>query len=340
MTEPVLVMPTYTWWQQRQATAANESSPEYERVQSPFNCNSLEETPKARIVEGEKTLKKGVFGKKRGKVAVGIEVPDSYHISIGQQNTAATTNSLSLPIKMRYSPISTDLPPNISSLSARLYARTSYTVDPSKPRLAGTYATSIAILKTATPSTSTPLWLEDSSISDLSFVSNLLIPLTLPSAAGSAGSAGSAKRVLLPSFESCHISRSYEIEVKIGFEGGNEVSLKAPTSIIAKPAALDDEVAFEQRIKAADDWSPPDDAATEVEPELLRPTAATLLTNDSESEESRELDESDQDIITTGLNVGRLERVEEYTDPPPDYELVVAPVNKNEVHERVTAIAA
>lgn len=331
--ESVQVMPTYTWWQQRQPHTPSESSPEYERVESPFRLP--EESPKTRNVEQEKVLKKGLFGKKRGKVSVDIEATDSYSINVGQSTPTTMSNSLSLPIKMRYSPISADLPPNVSSLSARLYARTKYSVDPSKPQFTATYATSIPILKTSTPSPSTPLWLEDSSTSAISFVSNLLIPMTLPPAAGS-----SEKKVLLPSFESCLISRSYEIEVKIGFEGGNEVVLKVPISIIAKPATSDDEVAFEQRIKAADDWSPPDDAGTEVEPELLRPTAITLRNNNTESEDSDEVEESDPDSVTAGLNVVRLDGVEEPSDAPPDYELVIAPINKNVVHERVTAVAA
>jgi hypothetical protein len=331
--EPVHIMPIYTWWQQQQARIPHEHSPQYESVQSPFR--PPEEPVMARTIEREKVLRKGLFGKKRGKVAVAIEVPDSYHIKVGHLNTITMANSLSLPIKLRYSPISADLPPNVSSLSARLHARTKYTVDPNKSQLTGTYGTSITILKTATPSTSTPLWLEDSSTSELSFVSNLLIPMTLPSAAGS-----SERKVLLPSFESCNISRFYETEVKIGFEGGNEIVLNVPTSVIAKPATPDDEVDFEQRVKAADDWSPPDDAVTEVEPELLRPTALTLRNNDTESRESGELDESDQDSVTMDLGMVRLQGVEEHSDPPPGYELVVAPINKNEVHERVTAIAA
>ena len=146
----------------------------------------------------------------------------------------------------------------------------------------------------------------------------------------------------LPSFESCHVSRSYEIEVKIGFEGGNEIVLKVPTSIIAKPATLDDEAAFEQRVKAADDWSPPDDAETDVEPELLRPTALTLHNNDNEREEDEyeDLSSSDQESITEGADVVRLEGVEDHVDRPPDYELLVAPISKTGVHERITAVAA
>lgn len=332
-TEPVHIFPVYAWWSQRPAPISHESSPDYERVESPFR--SPQESLQPRVIEREKVLKKGLFGKKRGKIAVGVEVQDSYYISIGHKHTTMS-NSISLPIKMRYSPISADLPPNVSSLSARLHARTTYSVDPSKPHFTGTYGTSLTILKSPTPSTATPLWLEDSSTSAISFVANLLIPMTLPSAAGS-----SQKQVLLPSIQSCHISRSYEIEVKIGFDGGNEIGLKVPTTIIAKPATLNDELAFEQRVKTADDWSSPDDAETEVEPELLRPTFRSLRNNDNEREEDENLGPSDWDNIAAVVDLVRSEGVEELTEPPPDYELVIALINKNNrVHERITAVAA
>jgi hypothetical protein len=330
-TEPVHIVPVYAWWSKREGPMSQESSPDYERMESPFR--TPQEPLEPRVVEREKVLKKGLFGKKRGKVAVGVEVQDSYYLNTAHETKMS--NSMSLPIKMRYSPISADLPPNVSSLSARLHARTTYSVDPSKPHFTGTYGTSLTILRSSTPSTATPLWLEDSSTSAISFVANLLIPMTLPSAAGS-----SEKQVLLPSFQSCHISRSYEIEVKIGFEGGNEIVLKVPTTIIAKPATLGDIAAFEQRVKAADDWSSPDDAETEVEPELLRPTLVTLRNNDIEREEDEDLGSNDQESIVVAVDSVRSASVEEHTEAPPDYELVISPINKNCVHERITAVAA
>ena len=330
--EPVHIFPVYAWWSKRPAPMSHESSPDYERVESPFR--PPQESLQPRVIEREKVLKKGLFGKKRGKIAIGVEVQDSYYISVGH-NHATMPNSKSLPIKMRYSPMSADLPPNVSSLSARLHARTTYSVDPSKPHFTGTYGTSLAILKSSTPSTATPLWLEDSSTSAISFVANLLIPMTLPSAPGS-----SQKQVLLPSFQSCHISRSYEIEVKIGLDGGNEIVLKVPTTIIAKPATQNDELAFEQQVNAADDWSPPDDAESELEPELLRPTFLTLRNNDNERVEDENLASSDQESIPAVVDLARSEGVEEPTEPPPDYELMIAPISKNRVHERITAVAA
>src|SRR5271155_1348043 len=133
--EPVQIMPLYPWWQSRRP---RQASPSYELVESPSQTPSEHGHPKT--VEVEKTLKKGFLGKKKGRVTVSMEVPDSYHINVGQSDN--TVNPLSMPIKMRYSPISADLPPNVNSLSARLHARTKYNVDSGKdPRNSGVYNT-------------------------------------------------------------------------------------------------------------------------------------------------------------------------------------------------------
>lgn len=116
--------------------------------------------------------------------------------------------------------------------------------------------------------------------------------------------------------------------------------LKVPTAIIAKPATLGDIAAFEQRVKAADDWSSPDDAETEVEPELLQPTLITLRNNDIEREEDEDLGLNDQESIAVAVDSVRSVSVDEHTEAPPDYELVISPINKNCVHERITAVAA
>src|SRR5438046_4103516 len=153
--EPVQILPMYCWWQSRQSQPPRESSMS-ERGECPLGLPS--ESNLSKTVEAEKTIKKGFLGKKKGTVTVAIEVPDSYHINVGHSQT-----TYFMPVKMRYSPISADLPPSVSSLSARLHARTAYNVDARKdPRNSGTYSMNVTILKTSTPSTSTPLWLEDS----------------------------------------------------------------------------------------------------------------------------------------------------------------------------------
>ena len=333
--EPVQIMPLYPWWQSRRFQPA---SPSYELVESASQTPSQHGQPTT--IEVEKTLKKGFLGKKKGRVAVSIEVPDSYHIRVGPSDN--TVNPLSMPIQMRYSPISADLPPNVSSLSARLHACTKYNVDSGKlPRNTGTYNTSITLLKAATPSTSTPLWLEDSESDKLSFVSNLLIPMNLPPAAGSPLSKG--QKVLLPSFESCLISRSYELEVRIGFEGGSEVVVRLPTSIIAKPATLAAETALEEAVQVANNWTPPgrDAIAGEVEPELLRPTLRTLNINDPESNETTDTEVSDANIMANTEPL-RDQITSVPSDSPPDYELVINATFNDKIvdNHRVIAIAA
>ena len=278
-----------------------------------------------------------MFGKKKGIVSVSVETADVYHINIGQSDTTLG-NVLSMPIKMRYLPISADLPPRVSSLSARLHARTFYNVDSRRElRNGGTYNASVTILKTLNPSTSTPLWLEDSTSSQLSFVSNLLVPMNLPPAAGSQTAKG--EKVLLPSFESCLVSRSYEVEVRVGFDGGSEIVLRFPTSIFAKPATSAAEAAFDSAVRVADNWSPPGQVvAGEVEPELLRPTQFNLNINDPDSSDSSDT-ESATDIHTGQQSPDQITGL--LSDLPPDYAMIVESNNHKQVVEHhVTAVVA
>lgn len=338
-TEPVQILPVYSWWHRRQSQFSSQSSPTYEQVQSPLEESP--EVPVSKVIETERVLKKGLFGKKKGKVSVSIEVPDSYYVNVGQRGTTCP-NSLSMPVTMRYTPISADLPPNVSSLGARLQAHTYYNVDGrTNPGNAGTYHTSITILKTSTPSTSTPLWLEDDSSNQLSFVSNLLIPMTLPSAAGNTTEKGA--KILLPSFESCLISRTYDIEIKIGFDGGNEILVRVPTQILAKPGTSEEEVAVETAIREADEWVPPDQVeATEVEPELMRPTLQNIRSGSRASIEGELVSQSENEEIEETVD-----GIEDNEEPipvpledPPEYAQVVAPINKNGVIVQLTALAA
>ena len=333
--EPVLIMPLYPWWQSRRPRQAN---PSYDIIESSARTPSQHGRPTN--LKAEKTLKKGFLGKKKGRVAVNIEVPDSYYINVGGSDN--TVNPLSMPITMRYSPISADLPPNVCSLSARLHACTKYNVDRGKDRRnTGSYNTSITLLKAVTPSPSTPLWLEDSSSNQLSFVSNLLIPMNLPPAAGSPSSKG--QKVLLPSFESCLVSRSYELEVRIGFEGGSEVVLRLPTSIIAKPATSAVETALEEAVRIAQNWTPPGQelVAGDVETELLRPTLHSFNINDPETNET-----TDSEVPATFSRPSVVEQLPNQitnvsNDSPPDYELVIAARNhKTPEGHCVMAVAA
>jgi len=337
------VLPVYSWWHRRQSEIPLQASPTYEPVPSLLQV----EPPASKTIGAEKVIKKGLFGKKKGKVSMSVEVPDSYYINVGQGGMV-TPNSLTMPVKLRYTPISADLPPNVSSLGARLQAHTSYNVDGrGNPGNSGVYNTSVVILKASTPSTPTPLWLEDPSNGELTFISNLLIPTTLPPAAGSNVEKGA--KVLLPSFESCLISRNYDIELRIGFEAGNDISLCIPITILAKPATSEAESAMETAIREANEWVPPDQAvAMEVEPELLRPTLENLRSSSqqlvsvasTESEETEESEEIEEIQEVNGVEVS--EEVEPIPlDDPPQYETVVTPMDKDlGVIVQVTALAA
>lgn len=327
--ENIHILPVYSWWQSRHSS---QLSPSYEYVES---ASQLSGTPK--VVEVERAVKKGLMGKKKGSIAVSVEVPDAFYVNV---DASQISNSQSLTIAMRYTPMSADHPPNVSSLSARLHARTKYNVDSHADlRNVGTYNTSITILKASTPSTSTPLWFEDSGSTRPSFVASLLVPLSLPPVAGSAVAKG--QKVLLPSFESCLISRSHEIEVRIGFEGGNEVSLRIPTSILAKPATAAAEAALDQAVQLANSWVPSeqDEAAREIEPELLRPTLRTLRINDPTGTEPSDLEgalSSEGRVRSCPVTLD-----EPDLHSPPDYTTANSTANRKDVVEHhITALAA
>ena len=330
--ERVQILSLYTWWQHQ---FSGNTSPTYEEMESPAGTGSPVANPK--VTRVEKVLKKGLLGKKRGVISIGIEAPDSYDISVGTSETVKT--AVSVAIQMRYSPITADLPPKISILSAKLLAHTTYNVDSNQDRRnQGVYSTSVKLIKPLTPSTSAPLWLEDSSSGELAFVSNLLVPISLPPAAGTRSVKG--EKVLIPSFESCLISRSYEIEIRIGFDGGSDIMGRVPATILAKPPTCAAGRVLNDAIRSANEWTPPDqDAiARDLEPELLRPSIHNLHLRDIPS---RDDDSSPTDSATpqpstlitqTNQLPGRL---------PPDYEAQIASRNTKGIMEHfITAKAA
>ena len=87
------------------------------------------------------------------------------------------------------------------------------------------------------------------------FLTEFIVPLNLPPTASLSKTKGTS--VLLPSFECCSISLSYEIELKIGLEIGGDISVRFPANIVAKPGTSLAEVEFEEAIRTADSWSSP-----------------------------------------------------------------------------------
>jgi hypothetical protein len=126
------------------------------------------------------------------------------------------------------------------------------------------------------------------------------------------------------------ISRSYEVEIKIGFDGGSEVILRVPTTIVAKPATSAAEAAFDNAIRIADNWVPPGrgTAADEVEPELLRPAAFNLNINDPESSDASDTDSESVEIAHAADPIENVP-----LESPPEYAPVITSVNGKEVVE-------
>lgn len=205
-----------------------------------------------RTVQKDKLLKTGILRKTLGQVSISMDILPSYAIKLDINSP----NSISMPIKLRYLGQSNAPPPKITKLSARLYIFTKSTANlPPHLNLSSTYRTSLTVLKAATPSTSTSLWEEESHCGQLCSTMNLTIPLNLPPTAGSSKIKG--ENVLLPSFETLLISRSYDVEVKIDFENGGEVLLHCPIIFVAKPGTSAGETELDARIHHADSGGSP-----------------------------------------------------------------------------------
>ena len=151
--EPIQVMPTYLRWQNCHFPLVAQTSPAYEPLQSSaFNPPCTK-----KIAFAQKNLRKGFLRQSKGSLTVSVEIPGRFHLNVGNLEG----NSFSLPVILRYFPVSADVPPRVRSLSARLYAITKYNVDSGIDfRNVNSYATTIPLLNASTPSTSTPLWLE------------------------------------------------------------------------------------------------------------------------------------------------------------------------------------
>jgi len=250
----VQILPVYPQWNLNRM----QISPVSEHVDSSLQNSGPREV--------EKVLKSGVLGKKKGVVNVSVQIPDCFAVTVDD----ITTHSMSIPVVLRYSPIKGDSPPNITLLAARLHAKTDYNVDSRHySAFSGTYNCSIIILRPYTPSPLT--WIEDLSSDQLFFTSNLTIPLALPYLVGSSTTKGTK---LLPSFESCLISRSYQIEIKLGFGGSNDIIYRAPIRILAK---LGDEATFTSAMETIDEQAPFQGSIVgEVDFQMTRPRAANF----------------------------------------------------------------
>jgi Bul1 C terminus len=237
--EQVKVVPVFQWWSRRHLHQVHRNFAFRDFV---------------------KVIKKGVFGKKKGKMNINIQVPEYYEIAV-----ESTANSLSIPVNLRYYPASVDVPPNVTSLVAKLHSSTQYNVDAGRNSIfSGMYSSTVVMHRNWTPSPLT--WANGIDPSGrVVFTSTFLLPASLPSLVGPSGKGTK----LLPSFESCLVSRSYSIEVKISFEGRNELACRFPIQFLAKPK---DEQVFNAVMESADEWLAGEELLRRpVDAEFMRP---------------------------------------------------------------------
>ena len=100
---------------------------------------------------------------------------------------------------------------------------------------------------------------------------------------------------------------------------------------------------METAIREADEWVPPDQVeATEVEPELMRPTLRNIQSCSHASIEAASVSHGENEEIeeiVDGIDVNE-ELIPVPLEDPPEYAQVVAPINKNGVIVQLTALAA
>lgn len=173
-----------------------------------------------------------------------IERVSSHAIKLFRLN-ATVSNSILIPVKLHYSGIACAAPPYVKSVSSRLLASTSFHVkSPGKSNITSTYQTSILLFNEGTPSRSSYVWTKHVQSDHTTWDTSLQVSLILPPTACSSHIKGT--RVLLPSFRTCSISRTYEIELKFGFDVGANMAIIVPITILARPATTSAEVMLEE----------------------------------------------------------------------------------------------
>jgi len=238
---PVYILPVYPWWR-----AISQDDPK----NSAASDSSVPELTGGNFVQEDKAIT-NLFQKTMGTLSMRVSGQPHHSIRLYCPKTNSA-NSISLPVQLHYLGNLDTPPPYIKSISSRLLVTTSFNVGPTGG--ASTYKTNVVLLNAGTPSKSSYMWVKSVQSDQLSWDTTLQVCLILPPTA----SPSHVKRtkVLLPTFRTCWISRSYELQVKIGFDFGGSILTTVPITILARPSTHSREAKLEEAFSRDEEQSP------------------------------------------------------------------------------------
>jgi hypothetical protein len=236
---PVYILPVYAWWSAISQDGSKSSA---------ASDSSVPELTGENFVQKDKSIT-NLFQKTMGTLSMIVAGQPHHSIKLYCPKTNSA-NSISIPVQLHYVGNLDTPPPYIKSISSRLLVTTSFNVGPTGG--ASAYKTNVVLLNAGTPSKSSYMWTVQSD--ERSWDTTLRVCLILPPTA----SPSHAKRtkVLLPTFRTCWISRSYELQLKIGFDFGGSILTTVPITILARPSTHSGEAKLEEAFSRDEEQSP------------------------------------------------------------------------------------
>lgn len=207
------------------------------------------------VFQKEIIFKTGVFRTVQGKGSVTAYVPPIFPVRLDFRRTMSSTLYF-VSIVIEYRAILGHVPPDITGVSSQLKASTSVVPDSSyTPRFTGPYRTTIATSNMITPS-SKGLWQKRIGNENTRWMAEISLPLDLPPIAGFQKRKG--QKALVPTFSTCRITRTYEIEARFQFAFGGDCTIRFPVNFRLQLWSKQDEEVFQQSVDQFTEGGCPD----------------------------------------------------------------------------------
>ncbi|KAL7268189.1 hypothetical protein RUND412_009202 [Rhizina undulata] len=205
----------------------------------------LEDASGDYVLSKEKDIRKGLFKGKLGRLVVDVEQPMPLQVKPGFVCPPTTT----VPMAIKFIPADESYqPPKLGTLTTKLRISTFYATKPMTgiPRKAaasldaslGCYSTSVFLSSRCVEGAK---WTRESSSSNTFYTTHLLVPVIAPKC-----------KILVPTFNSCLISRQYALELSFSVQASAHtspsLSLTLPLQVSNPPSSPP---------SASDNLSPP-----------------------------------------------------------------------------------
>jgi hypothetical protein len=188
----------------------------------------IENKSKDFVLRKEKDLRKGLLGRKIGRICVFAEQPQPLRLAPNSPCPPSTT----VPVSLTFTPANSEIPPpGLSNLTAKLKTstyfsttRATYIPTPSRatpdPSI-GNYTESTLL---SSRCISNVKWENNSSSSKPVYAAQVVVPITVPKC-----------KHLVPSFSTCFVNRSYILDLSVSVCTSNHnqtsLNLKLPLQI-------------------------------------------------------------------------------------------------------------